>query len=97
MHWRDFEGNNPIGKERFTDIIAKYVLKVRLKVQKPQTADSLHGLPTYPDIVKDFIPMKPDQLWVSDITYITVWIDGYHCVFCYLPLILYAFSEEFVG
>lgn len=41
--------------------------------------------------------MKPDLLWVSDITYITVWIDGYHCVFCYLSLILDAFSEENVG
>lgn len=58
MYRRDFEGNNPIGRDRFTDIIAKYSLKVK----KPRTTDSPHGLPTYPDIVKDFIPMKPDQL-----------------------------------
>lgn len=41
--------------------------------------------------------MKPDQLWVSDITYITVWIDGCHCAFCYLSLILDAFSGEIIG
>lgn len=32
MYRRDFEGNNPIGRDHFTDIIDKYGLKVRLKV-----------------------------------------------------------------
>lgn len=65
--------------------------------RKPRTTDSTHGLPTYPNIVKDFIPTGPNQLWVSDITYITIWVDAYHYVHCFLSLILDAYTEEIVG
>ena len=97
MYQRDFQGNNPIGRDQFVDIINEYGLKVRLKVRKPRTTDSTHGLPTYPNIVKDFIPTAPNQLWVSDITYITVWLDEYTYIFCYLSLILDAYTEEIIG
>ena len=70
---------------------------VRLKVRKPRTTDSTHGLPTFPNIVKDFIPTAPNQLWVSDITYITIWLDEYTYIFCYLSLILDAYTEEIIG
>ena len=97
MYQRDFQGNDPIGRDRFVDIINEYGLKVRLKVRKPRTTDSTHGLPTYPNIIKDFIPTAPNQLWVSDITYITLRLDEYTYIFCYLSLILDAYTEEIVG
>lgn len=97
MYRRDFTGNNPLGRDLFEDIINRHNLKVRLKVRKPRTTDSTHGLPTYPNLVKDLIPTRPNQLWVSDITYITIWIDAYHYAFCYLSLILDAYTEEIVG
>ena len=97
MYRRDFKGNDPIGRDRFVDIINEHNLKVRLKVRKPRTTDSSHGLPTYPNLVKDFIPAAPNQLWVSDITYITIWEDSWHYFFCYLSLILDAYTEEIVG
>ena len=97
MYRRDFDGNNPVGRDRFAYIIDRYGLKVRKKFRKPKTTDSSHGLPTYPNIVKDLIPTRANQLWVSDITYITVWLDEYHYVFCYLSLILDAYTEEIVG
>ena len=97
MYRRDFKGNDPIGRDRFVDIINEHNLKVRLKVRKPRTTDSSHGLPTYPNLVKDFIPAAPNQLWVSDITYITIWLDAWHYIFCYLSLILDAYTEEIVG
>ena len=97
MYRRDFEGNNPVGRDRFAYIIDRYGLKVRKKFRKPKTTDSSHGLPTYPNIVKDLIPTRANQLWVSDITYITVWLDEYHYAFCYLSLILDAYTEEIVG
>ena len=97
MYRRDFTGNNPLGRDLFEDIINRHNLKVRLKVRKPCTTDSTHGLPTYPNLVKDLIPTRPNQLWVSDITYITIWIDAYHYAFCYLSLILDAYTEEIVG
>lgn len=97
MYRRDFQGNEPIGRDQFVDIINEYGLKVRLKVRKPRTTDSTHGLPTYPNIIKDFIPAAPNQLWVSDITYITIWLDEYTYIFCYLSLILDAYTEEIIG
>ncbi len=97
MYMQEFSGNNPVGRDRFADIIDRYNLKVRLKVRKPRTTDSTHGLPTFPNIVKDFIPTGPNQLWASDITYITIWVDDYHYIFCYLSLILDAYTEEIVG
>jgi hypothetical protein len=52
--WR----NNPVGCDRFEDIVDRYGLKVR----KPGTTDSTHGLPVYPNIARDFIPTAPNQL-----------------------------------
>ena len=97
MYKRNFAGNNPVGRDRFADIIDKHNLKIRRKVRKPRTTDSTHGLPTYPNIIKDFIPTGPNQLWVSDITYITIWLDAYRYIYCFLSLILDAYTEEIVG
>lgn len=97
MYRRDFRGNDPIGRDRFADIIDRHQLKVRQKIRKPRTTDSSHGLSTYPNLVKDLIPTVPDQLWVSDITYIPIWLDATHYVFCYLSLILDAYTEEIIG
>ena len=97
MYRKEFSCDGPIGRDRFCRIIDENRLKVRQRRRKPRTTDSTHGLPTYPNLVKDFIPSAPNQLWVSDITYIQV-MDGacgYH--FCYLSLILDDYSEEIAG
>ena len=97
MYRKEFGENYPVGRDRFEDIVDRYGLKVRARIRKPKTTDSTHGLPVYPNIIKDFIPAAPNQLWVSDITYITIWLNTYTYVFCYLSLILDAYTEEIVG
>jgi transposase InsO family protein len=97
MYRKAFAGNSPVGRDRFEDIVDRYGLKVRLRVRKPGTTDSTHGLPVYPNIVKEFIPDAPNQLWVSDISYITVWLNEYTYAFCYLSLILEAYTQEVIG
>ena len=97
MYRRDFEGSHPLSRDHFADIVERYGLKVRQKVRRPRTTDSTHGLPVFPNLIKDYIPLAPDRLWVSDITYITIWCDAEHYRFCYLSLILDAYSEEIVG
>ncbi len=59
MYRRDFQENSPVGRDRFADIINRHNLKVRQKVRKPGTTDSSHGLPLYPNLVRDFIPSGP--------------------------------------
>ena len=97
MYQRDFRFDNPIGRDRFCRIIDENNLKVRLRIRKPRTTDSTHGLPTYPNLIKDYIPTAANQLWVSDITYIVIMDDDYHYHFCYLSMILDAYTEEIVG
>lgn len=87
MYKRDFTNNNSMGRDRFETLISDNHLKIRMKPRKPRTTDSTHGLPTYPNLMKDIIPTRRDQIWVSDITYIPIWVDQYHRTFCYLSLI----------
>ena len=86
-----------IGRDMFYRLIDENGLKIRQKRHKPRTTDSTHGLPTYPNLIKDFIPTAPNQLWVSDITYIPLWHSRGKYAFCYLSLILDAYTEEIIG
>lgn len=97
MYQSEFGGDQPIGRDRFCRLMYENGLRVRLRVRKPRTTDSTHGLPTYPNLIKAFIPTAANQLWVSDITYITIVDDEYHYHFCYLSLILDAYTEEIIG
>lgn len=97
MYRDKFGCDSPIGRDRFCRIVSENGLKIRMRMRKPRTTDSTHGLPTYPDIVKDFVPTTSNQLWVSDMTYIVIMDDVYRYHFCYLSIILDAYTEEIVG
>lgn len=97
MYRRDFPDIERVGRDRFEDIIHRHGLKVRNKMRKPRTTDSSHGLPLFPNLVREFIPTSVNQLWVSDITYIPVWIDETDYEFVYLSLIMDAYSHEIIG
>ena len=40
---------------------------------------------------------RPDRLWVSDITYVTVWPEKDRYAFCYLSMVMDAYTEEIIG
>ena len=88
-----------VGRDKMEAIVSKYGLTVRKPRRKPRTTDSSHGLPVFKNLVKDLIPLKAQRIWVSDITYIPIWINmeenSYR--FCYLSLITDAYSKEIVG
>ena len=88
MYKRRFAGNKPLGRDRFEEVVNRNGLKVRNKVRKPRTTDSTHGLPTYPNLIRNFIPTGRNQLWVSDITYITILDGKSNYWFCYLTIIM---------
>lgn len=96
MYRRAFGNEDSLGRDRFASLLDRYGLKVRARKRKPRTTDSTHGLTTYPNMVKDLIPTRPDELWVSDITYIDMYNREGHS-FCYLSMILDAYTEEIVG
>ena len=97
MYHREFAAVRPIGRDKFEDLIDRCGLKVRRRVRAPRTTDSSHRLPTYPNLIRDFIPTAPNQLWVSDITYVTIWLSETAYIFCYLSLVTDAYTEEIIG
>ena len=56
------------------------------------TTDSSHAGPIYPDLAKDLVPDRANQLWVADLTYVS--IPG---SFVYLAAVLDAWSRKVVG
>lgn len=98
MYQQEFRHEKSIlGRDAFLDLMLESHMRVRNRIRKPKTTDSSHGLPLYPDLTRDVIPYAPNQLWVSDITYITVWMSSHEYFFCYLSLIMDAYTKEIVG
>ena len=58
----------------------------------PRTTDSDHNNPVYPNLIRDLEITHPDQVWVSDITYIQL-DKG----FAYLSSILDVFTRKCIG
>lgn len=97
MYQLEFPAGDRLGRDRFESVIAANGLKVRKKPRRTRTTNSSHSFPLYPNLVREFIPCGINQLWVSDITYIPIWTsDGQHS-FCYLSLVMDAYSREIVG
>jgi len=67
-------------------------LNPRRRRRTTRTTDSDHGGPIFPFIAKEFEVYGPDQLWVADLTYITI-AGG----FVYATLILDAWSRRVLG
>ncbi len=65
---------------------------VRPKKRYVRTTNSWHHFHKYPNLIKDLSIDRPNQVWVSDITYINL-TKGH----CYLALITDAYSRKIVG
>ena len=82
-----------IGRDAMFDLLAERGLLVTKRKRKGCiTTLSKHRFKKYPNIIRDFIPIAPNQLWVSDITYIHL-PNG----FAYLSLITDAYIRKIVG
>ena len=85
--------NFQIGRDAMFDLLSERGLLVRKRKRRGcVTTFSKHRFKKYPNIIRDFVPNAPNQLWVSDITYIHL-ADG----FAYLSLITDAYSRKIVG
>lgn len=82
-----------MGRDKLFDLLADNGLLVRRrKRRKVATTDSNHPYRRYPNLVKGLEILSAEQLWVSDITYISLKED-----FCYLSLVTDAYSRKIVG
>ena len=81
-----------LGRDGFFDLLREFGILVKPLRRGHYTTQSHHHFYKYPNLVKDYSPAAPNQLWVSDITY----IEG-KGKFLYLFLITDAYSHKIVG
>lgn len=81
-----------MGRDRLYSIMRAHGYLLRYKRRKPYTTNSNHTYYKYPNLIKDLLLYKANQLWVSDITYIQ--LTG---KFAYLSIITDAYSRKIVG
>lgn len=88
-----FHSMKTLGRDAFLALLSKYGLMLRIRKKGCRTTDSSHGLPVYPDLIKELLITRINQVWVSDITYVRL-SDG---SFCFLSLVTDAYTHEIIG
>ncbi len=82
-----------IGRDAFFEVLREEGLLIRKRrCTRPRTTYSCWWRKKYPNLIKELLTERPDQVWVSDITYIRL-VQG----FSYLSLITDAYSRKIVG
>ena len=81
-----------IGRDLFFEVLRTNNLLLGPLPRSPRTTNSRHSLPVFRNIIKGREITGPNQVWVSDITYIRT-IEG----FLYLSLITDKYSRKIVG
>lgn len=81
-----------LGRDSFFEFLRGQGLLIRKRRYRARTTYSNHWLHKYPNLIREFVPEKAHQLWVSDITYIET-KEG----FGYLSLITDAYSRKIIG
>lgn len=86
------ENGIKMGRDKVLGVMVRHGLCWRRQRLRPRTTFSEGYLPLYPDLARGMAPDRPEQLWVSDITYLRVagrW--------CYLSLVTDAYSHMIMG
>ena len=81
-----------VNRKRVRRIMAEKELLRPVKRRKRRTTDSQHPYPRYPNLVKELEIVHPDQVWVSDITYIRLQQE-----YVYLAIIMDVFTRSIRG
>lgn len=81
-----------LGRDKLFAWVGAFDLLVKPRRRYVQTTMSRHHLRKYPNLVKDLPVTMPEQVWVSDITYLKTRQGT-----CYLNLVTDAFSRKIVG
>lgn len=87
-----FGEENSLGRDAFMSVLSRYGLLLRRRRRRVRTTDARHGYPLYPNLIREKVPERVNQIWVSDITYIRTQ-EG----FSYLSLVTDAYSRQIIG
>ena len=81
-----------IGRDALFSYLSSESILIKPKKNYTKTTNSKHWLHKYPNLMKETIPIRPEQYFVSDITYIKS-RERTH----YLSLVTDAFSRKIMG
>ena len=81
-----------VNRKRVRRIMAEKKLLRPVKKRKRRTTDSQHPYPRYPNLVKGLEITYPEQVWVSDISYVRLQDE-----FVYLAIIMDVFTRALRG
>jgi len=84
--------NIKMGRDALFDLVAANNLQVTKRKRRYITTNSNHVFKKYPNLIRGIAPDGPDQIWVSDITYIRSGEE-----FLYLFLITDMYSKKILG
>lgn len=80
------------GRDKLFMLLGEKDLLIKPRRRYVTTTDSKHFLRMHPNLIKELTVSRPEQVWVSDITYIRT-DEG----FCYLNMVTDAFSRKIMG
>jgi transposase InsO family protein len=81
-----------VGRDKFFDILRCHDLLVKPLPKAPRTTDSRHCLPVLRNLISELEPTAPNQIWVSDLTYVRT-----GQTFVYVAVIMDLYSRKIVG
>lgn len=81
-----------MGRDKLDKLLNKYSLQSKRKRRRAYQTNSMHRFFKYPNLIKEMVLNRANQLWASDITYIHRFND-----FSYLSLITDSYSHRIVG
>lgn len=81
-----------VNRKRVQRVMRAMGVQGQVKRRRMRTTDSTHPYPRYPNLVKDLAVVHPDQVWVSDITYIRLLTE-----FVYLAIVMDVFTRAIRG
>ena len=81
-----------MGRDKFFSLLRTNDLLVKPRRRRIKTTDSKHMYRKYPNIIKEYEPCGPEQIWSSDITFVST-----EKGFVYVSLITDQYSKKIMG
>jgi len=82
-----------IGRDRmFEELRHRQLLIEKRRAEHPHTTNSRHGLPVFPNLIREVEVITPNEVWVADLTYVRT-----RQAFMYLALLTDKRSRKIVG
>lgn len=87
---RDYQQR--VNSKRIRRLMAELALQGQRPRRRRRTTNSEHPFPRYPNLVVDLSVVRPDQVWVADITYVRLRDE-----FVYLAVVMDVFTRSIRG